>query len=83
MLRHASYEIFVAKNYNKHSHVGSYSERDNWSQTGALADSAEIIQYRYTLYAIRERYCISESQIQHDGIPCTGINQLPQVIVSH
>ena len=51
MLRHASYEIFVAKNYNKHSHVGSYSERDNWSQTGALADSAEIIQYRYTLYA--------------------------------
>ena len=33
--------------------------------------------------AIRERYCISEGQIQHDGIPCTGINQLPQVIVSH
>ena len=26
---------------------------------------------------------ISEGQIQHDGIPCTGINQLPQVIVSH
>ena len=33
--------------------------------------------------AIRERYCLSEGQIQHDGIPCTGINQLPQVIVSH
>ena len=52
--------------------MGSYSERDNWSLTGALADSAEIIQSHYTLYAIRERYCISEGQIQHDGIPCTS-----------
>ena len=31
--------------WNKHSRVGLHSERDNWLQTSALADSTEL---RYT-----------------------------------
>ena len=35
----------MIKLWNKHSRVGLHSERDNWLQTSALADSTEL---RYT-----------------------------------